>query len=590
MIFPETHISVKLNYCLQASVKLYSFCDVVGHSFIEIYMRRSRSLFFVLIFSFSKAVTAQSSPVSLRSDITIQLVMNVNNNGARIAKDPISGNFFYTTALGNIYEIKNINAGPSQTLLYTAADHGIDFLQGMAFMDSTLFLIGNKLIDSTENIGLIKKYVLQPGGLRSLINVAVTDTYPQSYTWYDHGFSGIAISPDKNYLYISSGSRTDHGEEQNNYGKYPGLREVPLTSAIFRIPANSVDLKLPKDEAALAPYLYADGVRNSFDLAFDANGNLFATENAGDRDDPEELNWIRQGRHYGYPWEMGGNETPQQYPGYVPDLDALINKKTNAYLKGYFYDDAAFPSKAGLTFTPPVKNLGPDADKYRESSGSVNDGSASGNNLNSFTPHRCPLGLSFDNENLLVPDLRGDAFVVSFSRGGDVSGLDIYGYPGTVDDSGEELLHLDLSPDGSDNYKMQVTAIANNFSYPVDTYLDDNLLYVIEHSTNGKGRLYKVILPQDVTGAMEHVSIPHSSVYPNPCKEKVAINLNLKNAGKINLVLYTPAGKVIYEQEEIKSPGNNKIVFETNLLSPGIYFYKIRTEGEYFAGKLVVEK
>ncbi|GAB5409195.1 MAG: hypothetical protein BalsKO_15600 [Balneolaceae bacterium] len=37
---------------------------------------------------------------------------------------------------------------------------------------------------------------------------------------------------------------------------------------------------------------------------------FFGTENAGDRDDSEELNWLQQGKHYGFPWVIGGNETP----------------------------------------------------------------------------------------------------------------------------------------------------------------------------------------------------------------------------------------------------------------------------------------
>ncbi|MGZ4116120.1 MAG: T9SS type A sorting domain-containing protein [Bacteroidia bacterium] len=532
------------------------------------------------------AASAQTAPASLRSDVSVQFVMNVSEKCARVAKDPISGNFFYITSIGNVFEIKNIDTAPYDSLIYTAATHGIDFLQGMAFIDSSLFLIGNHLIDSTEYVGIVKKAVLQPSGARTWVNVLTTDPYPQSHTWYDHGFSGIVVSPDLNYLYISSGSRTDHGEEQNNYGLYPGMREVPLTSAIFKLPANAVNLVFHNDSTLLSPYLYADGVRNSFDLAFDHAGNLFATENSGDRDDPDELNWIRQGKNYGFPWIMGGDNNPQQFPGYVPANDALLNHYCNAWLKGYYHNDTNFPSSAGITFTPPVKNIGPDADRYREISGQVNDGSNSGNFINSFTPHRCPLGLSFDKNNLLASDLKGDGFLVSYTRGGDSTGLDTYGYPGTICDPGQDLLHIVLSPDGSGEYQMQATTIANNFSNPVDTYMDLNFLYVIEYSYSGNGRLFKVTLPIDPTGIQEKNKSTFISVYPNPTTNQVNFLAGINSGNIKSIIMKDLLGK------ELKNfPAINSKEYSVDLSSEpkGIYFMEITSESEKIVKKIILQ-
>lgn len=534
----------------------------------------------------SLTVKTQTSPSSLRSDVSVQFVMNINEKAARIAKDPISGNFFYITSIGNVYEIKNINTFPYDSLLYTAALHGIDFLQGMTFIDSSLFLIGNHLIDSTQYIGIIKKAVLQPSGLRTWITVLSTDPYHQSYTWYDHGFSGIVVSPDSNYLFISSGSRTDHGEEQNNYGLYPSMREEPLTSAIFRIPANAENLILPNDATSLIPFLYADGLRNSFDLAFDSNDNLFATENSGDRDDPDELNWIRQGKNYGFPWVMGGNINPQQFPGYVPGNDQLLNNQCNCSLRGYYHDDVNFPSPAGLTFTPPVKNVGPDADKFRETAGQVNDGSNSGNFINSFTPHRCPLGISFDRNNILASDFKGDGLLVCFTRGGDSTGLDMYGYPGTICDPGQDLLHIELSPDGAGEYQMQATTIVNNFSNPVDTYLDGNFLYVIEYSYSGNGRLFKVTLPVDITTEIEEKNkITDISVYPNPSSGIFSTNFKNKTV-ETKICIYDMLGNCILEKAY-----RNETYANINLSAQpkGMYFLEMLSSDEKIIKKIVVE-
>jgi hypothetical protein len=535
-------------------------------------------------------ITAQPNPVSLRQDVKVDFVMKVKPKAARVAMDPISKNLVYITSTGEVREIKNTGGSPTDNLLYTKSTHDIAFLQGMVFIDSALFVIGNKMIDSTGNVGMIKKAVLQPDGSRSWVNVATTDVYQQSYTWYDHGFSGMVVSPDKQYLYFSSGSRTDHGEIQSNNGLYPGMREVPLTSAIFRIPANSVNLTLPNTDSGLAPYLYADGLRNAFDMAFDSDGNLFATENSGDRDDPDELNWIRQGKHYGFPWIMGGNDNPQQFPGYDPDSDPLLNTQSHCYLKGYYANDPTFPPKGTQAFVSSIRNLGPDGDKYRESNGKVNDGSTSGNFVHSFTPHRCPAGIAFDREKILSGNLNGDAFVISFTRKGDSTGLDVYGYPGTIVDPGQDLMHLELSPDGSGNYKMNATTLVKGFDYPVDTYLHDNILYVIEHNMNGDGRLFKITLPSDVVSTREPGPPELIRIHPNPNSGMFTVCLGKPLPGAV-LCVFDLLGKCVFRKESISErPGEScRLNIDLSGHPKGVYLVRLETDDASVVRKVVIE-
>ena len=62
--------------------------------------------------------------------------------------------------------------------------------------------------------------------------------------------NAIVLSPDEQMLYVNSGSRTDHGEVQNGNGQFPDAREVPLTSMIIRVPADSKNLSLPNNADA----------------------------------------------------------------------------------------------------------------------------------------------------------------------------------------------------------------------------------------------------------------------------------------------------------------------------------------------------
>ena len=140
---------------------------------------------------------------------------------------------------------------------------------------------------------------------------------------------------------VNSGSRTDHGEVQDNSGRFAGVREAGLTSIVWRLPTDAQDLVLPDDREALRSmgYLYAEGMRNLFDFAYAPNGDLFGVENGPDRDVAEELNWMRPGHHYGFPWRMALEDNPEQFADYDPTQDARIGRVS----RGFSTNDPDFP-------------------------------------------------------------------------------------------------------------------------------------------------------------------------------------------------------------------------------------------------------
>ena len=196
----------------------------------------------------------------------------------------------------------------------------------------------------------------------------------------------IVISPDGRFLFLNNGSRTDHGQLDDNGGAFPGAREIPISNAIMRVPTNGQDMVIPTDEEALrsSGLLFAKGIRNTFDMAFAANGDLFGVENGPDCDMPEELNWLREGHHYGFPWRMGTEDNPQQFSDYDPDADRLVPHDTFVGSSGQYHNDPDFSSPpAGVAFTAPVINHDPDADFFRDpADGAVKD--ASGRSADSF--------------------------------------------------------------------------------------------------------------------------------------------------------------------------------------------------------------
>jgi hypothetical protein len=435
-----------------------------------------------------KPTPTLGNPKALRDDIKIRRVFQAGAGFVRLKRDPLTDAIYYMNNAVDIYQLSFESNGQVRVnKAYTRADVGVeeDFIAaGMAFgPDGTLYVLGNVATDTTTQ-GIIRRGKPDAAGKRTWTTLASTAPYEKSNTQFDHVCNGIVASPDGRYLYMNSGSRTDHGEVQDSGGAFPGLREVPLTSAIFRIPTDADDQLLPNDEAELKAkgYLFADGVRNSYDLAFNSEGDLFAGENGPDADYPDELNWLQEGRHYGFPWRLGDNDNPQRSPDYDPATDGRLQPEFFAVKNNFYHNDPSFPAPPeGVTFTDPIPNLGPDADVFRAPGGTAHDASGLGQPAFSFTPHRSELGLVFDLAGAVGGDLKGGGFILSWGAA-----------EGSLPDHGRDLLHLKLTKAG-DAYQMQATQLAVGFDHPIDQALVGNKLYVLDWG--GRGAIWEVTLP-----------------------------------------------------------------------------------------------
>jgi len=95
-----------------------------------------------------------------------------------------------------------------------------------------------------------------------------------------HQANGIAFGSD-GHGYVSVGARSDHGENPIH----------PLEASILRFDPEGGQIEV-----------WARGIRNTFDIAWDANGRLFGADNSPDHGPPEEFNRIEPGGHHGFPY------------------------------------------------------------------------------------------------------------------------------------------------------------------------------------------------------------------------------------------------------------------------------------------------
>jgi glucose/arabinose dehydrogenase len=204
--------------------------------------------------------------------------------------------------------------------------------------------------------------------------------YPYGVGGFNHGACRIAQGPDGK-VYLGSGSRTDHGEpgEDPAYSRR-GEAAHPDVPAVPGAPGGEYTaciLRFDPAKGQQVPEVYSRGNRNPFGFDWDDRGRLIDDENGPMADHPEELNWIRQGKHYGFPYVFGKDEKPD-------------------------YPDAVKPPP-GLTFEPPIKNVGP--------GGLLGD-----HPMYSLAPHSSPCGMIFYRAGNLPKRYDGTFFLARFGN------------------------------------------------------------------------------------------------------------------------------------------------------------------------------
>lgn len=541
----------------------------------------------VLLLFISFSTNAQ--PTIINEEISIDNVASAPSGSIRLSFNKVDSTLYLITQAGGIYRVR-ISRGYT-VLLQSSSDHGLQDVQGFDISDDGRFFVvgNNKDSENATNVASVMRATVEDGEWL-WEKVAETEPYPTSNTAFDHIMNGIVVSPDGSKLYLNSGSRTDHGEIHDVNGLYPGLREAPLTAKILVIPSDTTDLLLENDIEFLMEndFIYAEGTRNSFSLAFDGEGNLFGTENAGDRDDSEELNWLQKGKHYGFPWVIGGNETPMQFAGFDPDTDPFIPSNSTAANLGTFYEDLDYPEPPeGVEFSSAVTNVGPDADTFRDAEdGQIKDASDLELSITTFSSHLSPLGLVFDTEANLGSKFTGNGFMLGFSGGapGDPFLLPRMNY------HGEDLLHLAFNKT-EDNFEITTTSIVKDFINPIDAEIIDNKIYIIEHRNNqwlnvgADTRIWEVSFPALGTNTENSRDFAsqfklHQN-YPNPFNPSTTIAFDLLANGFIELEVSNILGKKITTliSREMVARTNHSVSFDASNLTSGIYFYTLKVDG-----------
>ncbi|MEP6668523.1 MAG: PQQ-dependent sugar dehydrogenase [Chthoniobacter sp.] len=337
----------------------------------------------------------------------------------RLAVDPVHKTVYALAEKGSVY-VLDLAVGAFVQIIkagdYLELSEGDTVTMGMTVdAQGRLWVVSNQKRTQTvphQNEVVIWRSSETVDGHPAKMQPWFRTHYPYGVGPYNHGVSHLAFGPD-GMLYVNSGSRTDGGEPGNDPQRSQG-GEVEITACIWRFDPRA---EQPKIE------VYARGIRNAYGFAWDDAGDLFTFANGPDYNAPEEMDFVQQGRHYGFPFQFANWPVTPGFPyAYTP------------------------PPPPGVEFTPPVINLGP-----------AGGGSAKG--LSTFDAHSSPGGAIWCGGDFPAV-LRGCFLVPRFGN--------LLGPPAAPEDVGFDLLAVRVDKSAGSRLTAKVETLLAPLARPLD--------------------------------------------------------------------------------------------------------------------------
>lgn len=77
---------------------------------------------------------------------------------------------------------------------------------------------------------------------------------------------------------------------------------------------------------------------------------------------------------------------------------------------------------------------------------------------------------------------------------------------------------------------------------------------------------------------------------PNPFNSNVSFDMEFPRNGALEMRFFDISGKIIFSENKEVVAGRYRAIFSGDILSSGIYFYRISFENEVFSGRIILLK
>jgi glucose/arabinose dehydrogenase len=160
---------------------------------------------------------------------------------------------------------------------------------------------------------------------------AVIDDLPCCFQQIDNQPNGLIFGPD-GYLYLAVAAVTDH-DESSKRDEYAPLQ--PYEASILRIQPHTGEIEV-----------YAQGLRDPYDLGFNSQGQFYATDQGLVSGIGDRLLAITPGDHYGWPyWRTRGCDACPPRPSDVEIAPDLVSYPAYSAPRGLaVYTGSQFPA------------------------------------------------------------------------------------------------------------------------------------------------------------------------------------------------------------------------------------------------------
>ena len=167
----------------------------------------------------------------------------------------------------------------------------------------------------------------------------------------EHGVHGLALAPDGKSIYFVNGNHTKL-PDRVDYARPVAIGEDHLITRLWDANGHAKGILAPggyvckTDPEGKRTELFAAGFRNQYDIAFDANGELFTFDSDMEWDMgspwymPTRINHIVSGGDYG--WRSGAGRWPSYYADSLP---AAVDIGPGSPTGTIFGTGAKFPAK-----------------------------------------------------------------------------------------------------------------------------------------------------------------------------------------------------------------------------------------------------